>query len=182
VNFTTTGEGWTRHFFHGARAAYPIFSAIPLESMGGITFAAQESDGTIYQYWLNLATCTGFWQNVTTTGAVVKINDCYYGTRRGNCTWFNFMDANGNIFDFVLGFDARDATMGRYYYSLTSAWTGEFLGADWGDCQYAEWYPGTKATRAATTIPSRTRPEGGGAVSKQGVRRLEPAARRIPSR
>ena len=180
--FSTTPEGWSRHFFHGTRVDYPVFSAIPLEEMAGITFAAQEHDGTVYQYWLNLVAKTGFWQNVTTPGAIVKINDASmsYETRRGNCTHLNFMDVNGNVFDYVLGFDAEGATTGRYYLSLTSG-TGELLGTEWGACEYAAWNPGAKSKRAALKLPRRTGPERReSAVSVKGIRRLTP--RPVPSR
>ncbi|NCA83557.1 MAG: peptidylprolyl isomerase [Opitutae bacterium] len=170
------GEFGTEHYFHAAQAQYPVFSAIPLDEMVGITFAAQEHDGTVYQYWLNLVAKTGFWQNVTTPGAVVKINDAFmsYETRRGNCTHLNFMDVNGNIFDYVLGFDAEGATTGRYYLSLTSAWPEELLGTEWGACQYAAWNPGAKSKRVALKLPRRTGPERRGAtISKRGIRRRE---------
>ncbi len=181
--FSTMAEGWSRHFFHGTRVDYPVFSAIPLQAMSGITFAAQESDGTVYQYWLNLVAKTGFWQNVTTTGAVVKINDCLYRTSGAHSTQFNFMDQDGNIFDYTLGFDVKGATMGRYYMVLTSAWTGDLLGTEWGDCQYAAWNPGAKTKRTTETQPSRTWPERREeAVAGRGIRRLEPGPGRAASR
>ena len=179
--FSTTPEGWSRHFFHGTRVDYPVFSAIPLEEMAGITFAAQEHDGTVYQYWLDLVAKTGFWQNVTTTGAVVKINDCLYQTRGAHSSRLNFMDQNGNVFDYTLGFDAKGATLGRYDMVLTSAWTGDLLGTEWGDCQYAAWNSGAKSKRVAAKQSSRTWPERRGeAVSKRGIRRLTP--RPVPPR
>ena len=172
--FSTTPEGWSRHFFHGTRVDYPVFSAIPLEDMSGITFAAQESDGVVYQYWLDLVAMTGFWQNVTTPGAVVKINDCLYQTRGAHSSRLNFMDQNGNIFDYTLGFEAKGATTGRYYLSLTSAWTGDLLGTEWGACEYAAWNPGAKSKRAALKLPRRTWPERRvAAVAKRGIRRRE---------
>lgn len=177
VPFSTTPDGWAKHFFHGTRATYPVFSAIPLEERTGITFAAQWDDGMVYQYWLNLVAGTGYWQNVSTTGTVVKINDCQFRTRGANCSQFNFMDQNGNIFDYVLGFDAKGATTGRYYLSLTSAWTSELLGTEWGDCQYAVWSSASKAKTALPTVVNRPWPEPwAGPVSKKGVRRLEPGA------
>ncbi len=175
--FSTAPDGWSRHFFHGTRVDYPIFSAIPLDEMAGITFAAEWGDGTVYQYWLNLSARTGFWQNVTTTGAVVRINDPFYmvsQTRGGNCTHFNFMDVNGNVFDYVLGFEAKGATTGRYYLELTSGWTGESLGTEWGDCQYAPWNPGVNATSLAAKYPSRDWPsQRQGPVFPRGIQRLE---------
>ncbi|MDD4340650.1 MAG: peptidylprolyl isomerase [Kiritimatiellae bacterium] len=151
VPFRTTDDGWTRHFFHGSRVVYPVFSAIPLESMSGIIFAAQWGNGEVHQYWLNLVAQTGYWQNVSTTGAVVKINDCQQRTRGANCTQLNFMDQNGNVFDYVLGFDSPGDMTGRYFLSLKSQMTGESLGEEWGDCQYAAWSPGVTAKRAAAT-------------------------------
>ena len=65
-------------------------------------------------------------------GAVVRINDCLFRTRGANCSQFNFMDQSGNIFDYILGFEAKGATAGRYYLVLSSAWTGEHLGTEWG--------------------------------------------------
>ena len=175
VPFSTTLEGWSRHFFHGSRVAYPVFSAIPLEGMTGITFAAQWGTGEVHQYWLNLVAGTGYWQNVSTTGAVVKINDCQQRTRGANCTQLNFMDQNGNVFDYVLGFDSKGDTTGRYYLSLTSAWTGDSLGVEWGECEYAPWSPGVTAKRVLATSESRVwkGPEAGPAKPK-GIRLLNP--------
>lgn len=171
--FSTTPEGWSRHFFHGTRVDYPVFSAIPLEEMAGITFAAQESDGVVYQYWLNLVAKTGYWQNVTSPGAVVKITDCLYRTRGAHCSQFNFMDVNFNVFDYTLGFDAKGATTGRYYLSLSTG-VGDPLGTEWGACEYAAWNPGAKSKRAALKLPRRTWPERrGAAVSVKGIRRRE---------
>jgi cyclophilin family peptidyl-prolyl cis-trans isomerase len=177
VPFSTTLDGWFRHFFHGTRVSYPVFSAIPLDGMARITFAAQWGDGTVYQYWLNLAAKTGMWQNVTTTGAVVRIADSQMisETRRGNCTHLNFMDQNGNIFDYALGFDAKGATTGRYYLLLTSGWTGETLGTEWGDCQYAAWSPGARAKQTPQQTGGRRMPErGAGPVLERGIPSLEP--------
>ena len=158
VSFSTMLEGWARHFFHGVRVDYPVFSAIPLEQMSGVTFAAQWSDGTVYQYWLNLTARTGSWQNVSTTGAYVRISDCLYRTKGANSSQFNFMDQHGNIFDYSLGFEAKGATTGRYYLSLTSAWTGESLGTEWGDCQYAAWSSGAQSKPMVLKMPSRKWP------------------------
>ncbi len=174
VSFSTTLEGWGRHFFHGTRVDYPVFSAIPLDEMTGITFAAQWSDGAVYQYWLNLSARTGFYQNVTTPGAVVKINDCQFRTRRGNCSQLNFMDQNGNVFDYTLGFAASGVTTGRYYLALSSAFTGASLGEDWGDCEYAAWNSGGTSSRHAATkgeLEARAwvRKENG-PVQRRGVR------------
>ena len=175
VPFSTTFEGWNRHFFHGSRVAYPVFSAIPLDEMTGITFAAQWGTGEVQQYWLNLVAGTGYWQNVSTTGAVVKINDCQQRTRGANCTQLNFMDQNGNVFDYMLGFDAHGATTGRYYLSITSVWTGESLGVEWGDCQYATWSPGVTAKRALATPANRVwKDTGAGPVQPKGIRLLNP--------
>ena len=142
ATFSTTVAGWFKHFFHGTRVSYPVFSAIPLEQMAGITFAAQWGDGTVYQYWLDLVAKTGMWQNITTTGEVVKINDCIFRTRGANCSQLNFMDKDGNIFDYTLGFDAPGAKLGRYYL-----WLEMTQGAEWGDCQYAAWIPGAKTQK-----------------------------------
>ena len=174
TSFSTAPEGWARHYFHGTRVEYPVFSAIPLDEMGGITFAVQWGDGNVYQYWLNLTAKTGLWQNVTTTGAVVRINDCRFRTRGANCSQFNFMDQSGNIFDYILGFEAKGATAGRYYLVLSSAWTGEHLGTEWGDCEYALWNPGMKAKSLAKQVPGRDwSGREPGPVLPRGIRRLE---------
>lgn len=174
TSFSTAQEGWARHYFHGTRVEYPVFSAIPLEQMGGITFAVQWGDGNVYQYWLNLTAKTGLWQNVTTPGAVVRINDCLFRTRGANCSQFNFMDQSGNIFDYILGFEAKGATAGRYYLVLSSVWTGEHLGTEWGDCEYALWNPGMKAKSLAKQVPGRDwSGREAGPVLPRGIRRLE---------
>ncbi len=174
TSFSTAQEGRARHYFHGTRVEYPVFSAIPLEQMGGITFAVQWGDGNVYQYWLNLTAKTGLWQNVTTPGAVVRINDCLFRTRGANCSQFNFMDQSGNIFDYILGFEAKGATAGRYYLVLSSAWTGEHLGTEWGDCEYALWNPGMKAKSLAKQVPGRDwSGREAGPVLPRGIRRLE---------
>ena len=174
VPFSTTFAGWNRHFFHGSRVAYPVFSAIPLEEMTGITFAAQWGTGEVQQYWLNLVASTGYWQNVSTTGAVVKINDCQQRTRGANSSQLNFMDQNGNIFDYTLGFDSKGDAAGRYYLVLSSAWTGEHLGTEWGDCEYALWNPGMKAKSLAKQVPGRDwSGREAGPVLPRGIRRLE---------
>ena len=151
ATFSTTLAGWTRRFFHGAGVSYPVFSAIPLEQMAGVTFAAQWSDGTVYQYWLNPAAKTGLWQNVTATGALVRIGPdplMRCATRGANTTVLNFMDQYGNIFDYKLGFDSNGATTGRFYLEIS----GLAEGREWGACQYAPWNPGVRS--ASRTVPS----------------------------
>ncbi len=184
--FSTALEGWSRHFFHGARVDYPVFSAIPLEEMAGLTFAVQWSDGTVYQYWLNPTAKTGLWQNVTTTGAYVRIGPdplMEYETRGAHSTHLNFMDEFGNIFDYTLGFEIQGATTGRYYLSLTDAWTEDPPGIEWGACQYAAWIPGAKSKQTAPKMPRLARPERReGPVSERGIRLLEAGAGRIAPR
>lgn len=154
-----TAAGWSRHFFHGGNVVYPVYSAPPVEEIPGIQFAAEWGNGDVYQYALDFGARTGFYQNVTTTGAVVRINDCFMRTWTGNSIWLNFMDAAGNVFDYRLGFASKGSSMGRYSLSLTSGWTGEFLGAEWGDCQWAPWSPSTTATVSMKSPAARLMPQ-----------------------
>ena len=171
ATFSTTPAGWARHYFHGVRVSYPVFSAIPLDQMAGVTFAAQWSDGTVYQYWLNPAAKTGMWQNVTTTGAYVRIGPdplMTCATRGANTTVLNFMDQYGNIFDYKLGFDANGATTGRFYLEIS----GLAEGREWGTCQYAPWNPGAKS-KAGAVASDGVRPDPcteTGPVTPRGIR------------
>lgn len=132
-----------RHVFHAAQAQYPVFSAIDIGS--GIVFAAQRTNGIVYQYQLDLrggwgTSSTGRWQsisNITVTGSG-NILDAYWRTQTVNSTWFNFMDDKGNVHSYLLGFDAAGATIGRYRLDLS----GLGWGTEYGTCEYAPWSPG----------------------------------------
>ena len=152
------------HFFHSVQSRYSVFSAIELGS--GVQFKVQWTDGTVYQYYLDLrgawGSCTGMW--VAKTGEVVTgsgtISGIRWQTRTANTTQFNFMDNLGNVTDYTLGFEAPGAGMGRYYMDIYS-FLGDPLGYEFGLCQYAPWTPGTRALPDRSTAASSGAPIAG---------------------
>lgn len=182
------------HFFQAAQAAYPVFSALSLGS--GIVFAAEWTDGTVYQYQIDLrggnGSSTGVWWAISNAVVVTNGNLLWaqWRTRTANCTEFYFSDDDGNTYDYTLGFAAAGATTGRYYLDLTD-WWGFSLGWEFGPCEYADWTPGAnkarsgRSTGAGSTVPTgrsaapayntsdwprRSAPAPGGATRAPGFR------------